>query len=1069
MFGSVEQLVSHRRRKEAMATGEVAAPIPPSPVPEQGQLVEVRKRQFVVAEVARSALPTDGQKPQHLVSLTSIEDDALGEQLQVVWEIEPGARILERAGLPKPDGFDDPDRLEAFLHAVRWGAVTDADYQALQSPFRSGITIEDYQLDPVVRAIQMPRANLLIADDVGLGKTIEAGLIIQELLLRHRARTVLVACPASLQIKWRDEMRDKFGLEFRIVNTELLKELRRSRGIHANPWTHFPRLITSVDWLKFDIPMRMFRDILPVRPAYPRPFDVLVVDEAHNIAPTGSGNYATDSLRTKAIRTLAPHFENRLFLTATPHNGYQESFTSLLELLDDQRFARGIRPDREQLATVMVRRLKDDIVDWRGEPKFAKRWIVPIEVEYTEEERRVHEALKEYSKLRQHAARDEGNRYATEFVLKLLKKRLFSSPAAFAHTLDRHRYTLTHGSKLKERGKQAVRILRRAIQETEEGYADDETYEASLEAAVETAGGIIAKLSDREQELLDEMTVWADRARSRADSKSDSLLTWLDQNIRPGGDWSEERVIIFTEYRATQNYLTELLTSRGYGDPDRLMLMYGGMDEEQREEIKAAFQASPKASKVRILLATDSASEGIDLQNHCNLMIHAEIPWNPNRLEQRNGRVDRHGQRQKEVLIHHFVGSGYRETSENSDSSVGQLHGDLEFLMRAVLKTEKIREDLGRVGSVIAEQVEEAMLGRRRRLDIKAEESQAKAARKQLQVERKIQERIEKLHEGLLESRQHLQLTPRNVERVVAVGLAVARQPSLLPANLSDLNGDGRVFEMPPFDGTWRACHEGVAHPHTKKPRPITFDHSVVEGRDDVVLVHLEHRLVQMCLQHLRAEIWAPDASKRLHRVTAGIVPDSDLDTPAVLAHARLVVIGQDRHKLHEEIVRAGGVIRQGRFSRLNITHIESVLEKARRVLPARNILEDLKGVWPKIEDSLVQALESRKDDRMHHLENTLERRRDKDVADITGILEELKATIEGEIEKEREPEQLEMWNESEREQFRRNMDSLEARVAAIPDEIERESYAIRNRFKNPDARLFPVAITFLIPQGMAK
>ena len=223
-----------------MTTTPVAGERAVSPVPEEGQLVEVRRRQFVVAEVERSSLPTDGRRPQHLVTLNSIEDDALGESIQVIWEIEPGTRVLERAGLPKPDGFDDPRRLAAFLHAVRWGAVTDADHQSLQSPFRSGISIEDYQLDPVVRAIQMPRANLLIADDVGLGKTIEAGLVIQELILRHRARTVLVVCPASLQVKWRDEMRDKFGLDFRIVDTALLRELRRSRGIHVNPWTHFP-------------------------------------------------------------------------------------------------------------------------------------------------------------------------------------------------------------------------------------------------------------------------------------------------------------------------------------------------------------------------------------------------------------------------------------------------------------------------------------------------------------------------------------------------------------------------------------------------------------------------------------------------------------------------------------------------------------------------------------------------------------------------------------------------------------------------------------------------------------
>jgi SNF2 family DNA or RNA helicase len=160
--------------------------------------------------------------------------------------------------LPEPTGFDPPQVLDAFLDAVRWGAVSQADDKALQSPFRSGIEIEDdeYQLDPVVRALAMPRVNLLIADDVGLGKTIEAGLVVQELILRHRARAVLILCPSSLQIQWKEEMRDKFGLEFRIVDSESISELRRKRGIHVNPWTHFPCLITSVDFLKRERPMR---------------------------------------------------------------------------------------------------------------------------------------------------------------------------------------------------------------------------------------------------------------------------------------------------------------------------------------------------------------------------------------------------------------------------------------------------------------------------------------------------------------------------------------------------------------------------------------------------------------------------------------------------------------------------------------------------------------------------------------------------------------------------------------------------------------------------------------------
>jgi len=283
-------------------------------IPEQGQIVTVRQRPFVVTEVQASKLPPSplnrAQQPQHQITLTSIQDDALGESLQVIWELEPGAKISEKVDLPDPVGFDSPERLDAFLDAVRWGAIASADVRALQAPFRSGIEIEDYQLDPLVRAVQMPRVSLLVADDVGLGKTVEAGLVVQELLVRNRARTVLIICPAGLQIHWRDQMRDKFGLDFRIVDSDLMKELRRSRGIHVNPWSHFPRLITSIDFIKRERPMRLLRELLPGEISYPRPFDLLIVDEAHNVAPAGSGRYAVDSLRTQAIRTLAPHFEH---------------------------------------------------------------------------------------------------------------------------------------------------------------------------------------------------------------------------------------------------------------------------------------------------------------------------------------------------------------------------------------------------------------------------------------------------------------------------------------------------------------------------------------------------------------------------------------------------------------------------------------------------------------------------------------------------------------------------------------------------------------------------------------
>lgn len=439
--------------------------------PEQGQLVSVRSRNWIVNEVAPSTLPPDRlqaaiERSQNLLTLVSVEDDGLGEEIQVISELEPGARIVEKVAQPEPTGFDPPAQLDAFLDAVRWGASSTADVRNIQAPFRCGIDIEDYQLDPVVRAIQMPRVSLLIADDVGLGKTIEAGMVDLELTIRHRARRVLIVCPASLQVQWKEQMRDKFGHEFRIVDSNLMKELRRKRGIHVNPWNHFPRLITSIDFLKRERPLRLFREILPGPndPIYPRKFDLLIVDEAHNCAPSGRGRYATDSLRTQALQQLVPHFEQKLFLTATPHNGYPESFSALLELLDNQRFARSTPPDRKQLNAIMVRRMKSELPPkWDGSPRFPGRVLDPIEVPYTAEEKTIHAALQQYTELRAGHARDTAETLATEFVLKTLKKRLFSSPAAFLRTLDQHEKSLRRAKRGKAPRKPSISILEQEL------------------------------------------------------------------------------------------------------------------------------------------------------------------------------------------------------------------------------------------------------------------------------------------------------------------------------------------------------------------------------------------------------------------------------------------------------------------------------------------------------------------------------------------------------------------------------------------------------------------------------
>jgi SNF2 family DNA or RNA helicase len=1038
--------------------------------PEVGQLVIVRKRPFVVTEIIPSAAASVTTGAQRLVKLSSVEDDGLGEELQVIWELEPGTTVHhEKSTLPDPVSFDHPTRLQAFLDAVRWGAVSQADDRALQSPFRSGIEVDEYQLDPVVRALSMPRVNLLIADDVGLGKTIEAGLVVQEMILRHRVRSVLIICPSSLQVQWKEEMRDKFGLEFRIVDSETISQLRRKRGIHVNPWSHFPRLITSIDFLKRERPLRTFRETLPAgdQPTYPRAYDLMIVDEAHNVAPSGRGKYATDSMRTLAIRSLAPHFEHKLFLSATPHNGYRESFAALLELLDSQRFARAVTPDRAQLDAVMVRRMKSELkLRWDGRRRFAERIVKHLEVPYTDEERQAHHALQQYSELRLKKAASDGERMAAEFVLKLLKKRLFSSPAAFGITLEKHIVTVG--------GRQAGSTTTRDIEDFSDDYADDEQYETETGEIVGSVSQVLSPLAAEEKILLRQLSDYAAKATLRADCKAQTLIDWLKITLRSGGMWNEERVIIFTEYRATQKWLFDLLAREGFAGEGRLEMIYGGMPNDQREMIKAAFQTGPKESAVRILLATDAASEGVNLQNHCSRLIHFEIPWNPNRMEQRNGRVDRHGQKADEVHIHHFVGRGFSAASMSG--KVGELEADLEFLMRAALKVETIREDLGKVGPVIASQVEEAMLGRRNRLDTTRAEQEAEPVRRMLKFDRKLREQLERLAAQLHETQHELNLTPEHIENVVRVGLELAEQPALIPVEVDgiwpDLTGVRKscpVFRLPALSDSWAQCADGLAHPHhTKRIRPIVFDSALAAGRDDVVLAHLNHRLVQMCLRLLRAEIWSLGThAKHLSRVSACVVDDASLTHPVVIAHGRIVVLGGDNHRLHEEVITAGGALIEGRFTRLNVGETNAALAAATNT-PAPAALEArFQALWSKHSAPLLAALESRRVERTKNLEKNLDELAEKEVNKLKSIMTELQRSIQGELERKDGPQMLLDLGSDEpgKQQRERDLSALRRRIVEIPTEIERESEHIRSRFAAPTARLFPVAVTWLIPR----
>lgn len=1033
-------------------------------IPEAGQLVEARRRQWIVSDVEKSTLSNAvNTKPQHLIKLSSVDEDALGEELNVIWEIEPGVRKLENAGLPKFSGYDDPEKIDAFLDAVRWGSATNADRGFLQAPFRSGITIEDYQLDPLVRAIDMARVNLLIADDVGLGKTIEAGLIIQELIVRHRARSVLVICPADLQFKWQNEMQEKFGLEFKIVDTDYVKALRRERGIHANPWTSFPRLIASMDWMKAGDPLRLIKDILPPHTTYPRRFDILVIDEAHNVAPSMASKYAVESQRTRLVRTIAPHFEHKLFLTATPHNGYLESFTSLLELLDDQRFARTVEPDEKQLQKILVRRLKTDLVDINGKPIYLKRELQSLNVEYTKEEIEIHALLNRFTKSRVESAKTHGYEFGLEFMHKLLKKRLFSSPSAFAVSISRHRNSIISPKIEKSKADRLDSlVLRKALLEAEENYANDAELENALDESIEEVSRLPVPLSKDESIMLGQLMDWAEASANRPDSKATAILKWLSEYVKVKGNWTDNRVILFTEYRPTQSWLHQIFASHGV-ESDRIAILNGDTPFEEREKIKAAFQAKPSESLLRILIATDAASEGIDLQNYCNFLIHIEIPWNPNVMEQRNGRIDRHGQK-KTPYIWHPVGS-------KNESSKDELLSDDEFLMKAVIKVNAIREDLGSVGPVIAHQIEQAMLGRRKTLDTEQAESKAAKAKKYMTLEKELKKKIERLHGRVMETKKDFHLTPERVASAVKTALSIAELPNIKEIGSSDL------YEVPILPGAWGRSLKGLEHPHTGFRRPVTFDQESAKDNDDVVLAHLNHKLVQMCLRLLRAEVWALEDTKKLHRIA--FRTSRDVSCPTNFVFSRLIIVGGRHHRLHEELTLSGLEFKNGKLIRIStVGDREKIYESSNPLSkPSETDFNFIKQVVEDQEKAILAAVEARSKERLRDLIKTLELRKNDEIKDLNEVLDELTKTIQSKLkEDERDleseqpllptmKEELERLEDQKR-QLRKDKAALQARLAKIPREKEDEAKSIAARYKDPQERTFPVCIVVVLPEN---
>jgi ERCC4-related helicase len=935
-----------------------------------GRIVRVRQRQYLVDDVApgKTASTT-------IARLSCVDPDHLGRPLEVIWEQELDAEIptSETWGLLGGRGFDSPDRFSAYYHTLRWNRVTASRTDLLQAPFRAGIGIAHYQLEPLRMALGMPRVNLFIADGVGLGKTIEAGLIARELLLRRKVSDIVVCCPPSMVLQWREEMESRFGLLFQVVDRAYVHKIRKERGYNVNPWATHNRFIISHNLIKdeeyaSDLRTWLGRDLVRAR-------SLLILDEAHHAAPAAAGAYAITSQFTRTVEEFAAKFEHKLFLSATPHNGHSNSFRALMAILDPQRFCRGVPVSRKSRDQVLIYRLKDDLraIGIKG---FPHREVLPVPISAPVKgtpELELAAKLQVYCALREErlAAEPVKVRNASAFLRSGLQQRLLSSAEAFWRTLGKHDRTIQEARKAQqsrrpvdesELDEQLLSAIGGGLDPDEELEADpdsvapDQEDPATVEADRQTEKATLATLGEtdhpnfaREMALLADMLAIADRARHQPDEKLKKLFEYIDRNMveaRPNAPWNEHRIIIFTEYDDTLVYVRRHLeahiraTARAEG---RLAIYRGGTSLEERQEIRETFNADPAVNVVRILLATDAAREGLNLQKYCSNLFHFDIPWNPARLEQRNGRIDRKLQGADTVYCRYFL---YENREEDT------------ILRRIVEKTETIYRELGGFSTVLDKGLIQSLRRRgidrakvaetTRMFDFSDIEDEARAGPARAEVSgdegddeeeqqpgpssredhreridkarrEKLRSSVEKLRTIFEESKRWLDFRDTEFRAALDCSLRLMDiEGGLTPEPLERPTARRYEFPTASFErnSSWRETLNSLRAPRRKGEdfgawyarcpiRSIVFEDPEVtpigesdpDSRVEPVHMHLEHRISQRLLGRLQSQGFVYNDLSR------ACLAQTDKSIPLVYLIARLCLYGDHAARLHEDVI----------------------------------------------------------------------------------------------------------------------------------------------------------------------
>lgn len=584
-----------------------------------GSLVRCREREWVV-------LPTPDEQLLRLRPLGGSESEVTGIYLPL--KLEPVDEATFSLPNPRTAGDHTAGRLlrDAARLSFRSGA----------GPFRSlgriSVRPRPYQIVPLLMALRQDYARLLIADDVGIGKTVEAGLIARELLDRGEATGLCVVCPPHLCDQWQKELAEKFHIEALIIRSSTIGQLERLLpGQHVSVFEHFRFQIVSMDFAKADRWRPAFLQHCP---------DLVIVDEAHTCARPG-GKSTAQQLRHQLAAELAKNSERHLLLlTATPHSGVEASFLSLLGLLNERfatlDLAALTERQREAMARHFLQRRRADIRHWLDEETpFPKR--VPEEVYYalTPAYRRLYEDVFAFAREQVKSAETlSGFKQRVRYwaALALLRSVMSSPASAQAALLER------------AKGKQGEP----AGPEDELSGATEAVYDPVGEADPDdvTPTHLVqtgeAALAAADRARMREFARRAEGLRGEEDNKTASLAEQVAQLLAAG-----HRPIVYCRYIATSNYVAKELDRRLKARwPDlHVLSVTGELAEDEREARVKALAESPR----RVLVATDCLSEGVNLQHAFDAVIHYDLPWNPNRLEQREGRVDRYGQQAKVV------------------------------------------------------------------------------------------------------------------------------------------------------------------------------------------------------------------------------------------------------------------------------------------------------------------------------------------------------------------------------------------------------------------------------------